>query len=249
MTPRVNILGVHVSAIDMDMAVQVFQDWIDDDAREYVCVTGVHGVMECQDDPSLREVHNRAGLTTPDGMPLVWCGRYAGASWIDRVYGPDLMLRVCAESIEHGWSHSFYGAAPGVADELAARLSERFPGLKVVDSYSPPFRDLSDEELSADARRINAAAPDIVWVGLSTPKQERWMARMRPLLDAGVLVGVGAAFDIHAGRIPQAPRWIQRSGFEWLFRIGVEPRRLWRRYLKSNPRFIKAVLAKPPHLV
>lgn len=248
LTPRIDVLGVKVSAIDMEMATQVLHTWIENDAREYVCVTGVHGIMESQNDPALLEIHNRAGLITPDGMPLVWCGRYAGAAWIDRVYGPDLMLRLCAASLDHGWSHYFYGAAPGVADELGNRLSGRFPGLKVVGTHSPPFRDLSDGELESYARTLNDAGPDIVWVGLSTPKQERWMARMRPLLDASVLVGVGAAFDIHAGRVPQAPRWIQRSGLEWLFRVSVEPKRLWRRYFESNPRFLKAIAKRPPTL-
>lgn len=243
---RVDILGVAVSAINLDMAVGAFGAWIRDEAREYVCVTGVHGVMESQSDPELLRIHNESGMTTPDGMPLVWCGRYAGAPWMERVYGPDLMLRVCAESVGEGWSHFFYGAGPGVADELAAALSDRFPGLIVNGTYTPPFRELTEEETLAMAEMIDRARPDIVWVGLSTPKQERWMARFRPLLAAPVLVGVGAAFDIHAGRVSQAPRWMQRSGLEWAYRLAVEPRRLWRRYLNVIPRFAVKIVAHPP---
>jgi N-acetylglucosaminyldiphosphoundecaprenol N-acetyl-beta-D-mannosaminyltransferase len=156
------------------------------------------------------------------------------------------MLRVCAESVSHGWSHFFYGAGPGVAEEMASALTGRFPGLGVAGVHSPPFRELTDEETAAVTQRINAARPDIVWVGLSTPKQERWMARFRPLLDAPVLVGVGAAFDIHAGRISQAPRWMQRSGLEWSYRLAREPRRLWRRYLRVIPRFAFKILGQPP---
>ena len=243
---RVAILGVAVSAINLDMAVVGIGGWIRDDAREYVCVTGVHGVMESQSDPELLRIHNESGMTTPDGMPLVWCGRYAGAFWMERVYGPDLMLRVCAESVKNGWSHFFYGAGPGVADELAAALTDRFPGLNVAGMHTPPFRELTEEETQAIVEMINTARPDIVWIGLSTPKQERWMARLRPLLAAPVLVGVGAAFDIHAGRLSQAPRWMQRSGLEWAYRLAMEPRRLWRRYLYSNPRFIMQILRRKP---
>ena len=144
---RVDILGVAVSAINLDMAVGAFEAWIRDEARQYVCVTGVHGVMESQSDPELLRIHNESGMTTPDGMPLVWCGRYAGASWMERVYGPDLMLRVCAESVDQGWSHFFYGAGPGVAEELAVALSERFPGLIVAGVHTPPFRELTEEEV------------------------------------------------------------------------------------------------------
>ena len=246
---RVDILGVAVSAINLDMAVDAFEAWIRDDSRQYVCVTGVHGVMESQSDPELLRIHNESGMTTPDGMPLVWCGRYAGASWMERVYGPDLMLRVCAESVDQGWSHFFYGAGPGVAEELAQALNHRFPGLIVAGVHTPPFRELTEEEVLAIAERINAARPDIVWIGLSTPKQERWMARFRPLLAAPVLVGVGAAFDIHAGRLSQAPRWMQRSGLEWSYRLAMEPKRLWRRYLYSNPRFILEVLRRKPSVL
>lgn len=247
--PRVDILGVEVSAINQDMAIEVINEWVESDAREYVCVRDVHGVIAAQDDPDLRRIHNSSGLTTPDGMPLVWCGRLAGAHWMERVYGPDLMLRVCAESVEKGWSHFFYGAGPGVAEELASRLSVRFPGLNVVGTHSPPYRPLKPSEIDATAKMINDSGASMVWVGLSSPKQERWMDQLRAILNANVLIGVGAAFDIHAGRVAQAPLWMQRRGIEWAFRLAVEPRRLWRRYLTSIPRFLWLISKRRPRLV
>ena len=247
--PRIDILGVRVSAIDMHDALSAFEHWIDERERTYVCVTGVHGVMESQSDPDLAGIHNGSGLTTPDGVPMVWCGRFAGARKMTRVYGPDLMLEVCRRGAERGWKMYLYGAAPGVPEELSERLGARFPGLSVVGTFSPPYRDLSAEEVAAIVGRINAAKPDIVWVGLSTPKQERWMNGFRPLLEAPILVGVGAAFDIHAGRLPQAPRWMQSSGLEWSYRLAKEPRRLWRRYLSNNPRFLWSIVRRPPKLV
>jgi N-acetylglucosaminyldiphosphoundecaprenol N-acetyl-beta-D-mannosaminyltransferase len=245
----VNVLGVEVSAIDMSAALSAFEDWIEREQKTYVCVTGVHGVMESQSDAVLREIHNQSGLTTPDGMPMVWCGRYAGAKGMQRVYGPDLMLEVCASGAQRGWKMFFYGAAPGVPEELERMLVKRNPGLQVVGTFSPPYRALSADEKVEIAAMIDAAAPDIVWVGLSTPKQERWMHEFRPLLSAPVLVGVGAAFDMHAGRLPQAPAWMQRSGLEWLYRLLREPRRLWRRYLNNNPRFVIGVLRQRPRLL
>jgi N-acetylglucosaminyldiphosphoundecaprenol N-acetyl-beta-D-mannosaminyltransferase len=246
---RVDVLGVHVSAIDMPLALDTIEGWVSDRTRTYVCVTGVHGVMESQRDPHLLDIHNRSGMTTPDGMPLVWCGRRAGAGTMARVYGPDLMLGVMQRAAAQGWRAYFYGAAPGVADELASNLGERFPGFVNAGTFSPPYRDLTDAEVVEIADRINQAEPDIVWVGLSTPKQERWMDRFRPYLDAPVLVGVGAAFDIHAGRLPQAPSWMQDRGLEWLYRLIKEPRRLWRRYLSNNPRFVWRIFQRPPRLL
>jgi N-acetylglucosaminyldiphosphoundecaprenol N-acetyl-beta-D-mannosaminyltransferase len=235
---RVNVLGVGVSAITMTQALTVIDGWIATRAHHYVCVTGVHGVMESYRDAALRRIHNRAGLVTPDGMPLVWLSWLNGQHHVERVYGPDLMLACCGRSVSKGYRHFFYGGAPGVAARLAERLQERFPGLLVAGTWSPPFHDLSPGEEQALIDRINSAEPHIVWVGLSTPKQERWMARLVGRLHAPVLMGVGAAFDFHAGLKPQAPRWMQRSGLEWTFRLATEPRRLWRRYLINNPLFI-----------
>lgn len=249
MIERVDVLGVGVSAINQSIALTEISDWIDRRAREYVCVTSVHGVMESQKDPDLLMIHNSSGLTTPDGMPLVWCARFAGAKAVDRVYGPDLMLNISEASVERGWTHYYYGSAPGVPESLAENLEARFPGLKVVGTHSPPFRELSDEEIQQVASEINRVAPDIVWVGLSTPKQERWMAKFRPLLDAPVLIGVGAAFDMHAGRSRQAPPWLQRSGLEWAYRLIQEPNRLWKRYLYNNPVFLSRIMRRRPRIV
>lgn len=236
--PRVDVLGVGVSAINVPAALATFDRWIARGERQYVCISGVHGVMESLRDPSLREIHNDAGLVTPDGMPLVWLSRLAGQTQVTRVYGPDLMLAYCAHGVSLGRRHYFYGGNDGVPELLADRLRARVPGLDVVGTYSPPFRALTAEEDEAIVTRINAAEPDVVWIGLSTPKQERWMAAHRARLHAPVLVGVGAAFDFHAGLKRQAPRWMQRSGLEWAFRLASEPRRLGRRYLVNNPLFV-----------
>jgi N-acetylglucosaminyldiphosphoundecaprenol N-acetyl-beta-D-mannosaminyltransferase len=243
---RIDVLGVHVSAVDPPMALAEVERWIAQGEQHYVCVTGVHGVMECQHDPELRAIHNASGLTTPDGMPMVWAGHRAGAGWMRRVYGPDLMLAVLERAAANGWSSFFYGGKEGVPEQLAARLAGRFPGLRVAGTWSPPFRPLTPEEDEALVERINAAAPDLVWVGLSTPKQERWMAAHVGRLRAPVLLGVGAAFDIHAGTLRQAPPWMQRNGLEWLYRLYREPRRLWRRYGSIIPRFLVAILRRPP---
>lgn len=248
MIARVEVLGIRVSAVNREMAMAEIERYITENHREYVCVTGVHGVMASQDDSELREIHNSSGLTTPDGMPLVWCARAAGAGWVDRVYGPDMLLSLTARSSETGWRNFFYGSAPGVPESLVRNLKTRSPGLQIAGTHSPPFRPLTDEEVRSTADRINDSKADIVWVGLSTPKQERWMARFRPLLEAPVLIGVGAAFDIHAGNVPQAPRWMQRSGLEWAFRLVNEPRRLWKRYLYNNPRFAARILIQRPKL-
>lgn len=248
-TPRVDILGVGVSAIDMPVALKLIDQWISNGDHQYVCVTGVHGIVESQRDPGLRDVHNRSGLTTPDGMPLVWAGRAAGARGMDRVYGPDLMLAFCELAKARGFSSFFYGGRPGVANRLARRLEDLYPGLRVAGTYAPPFREPSAAEDEEIVRLINEARPDVVWVGLGTPKQELWMAAHTAALDASVLIGVGAAFDIHAGLVPQAPHWMQRSGLEWAFRLVHEPRRLWRRYLYSNPRFLAGIAKAPPRLV
>lgn len=239
-----DVLGVDVSAIDMDLALRTLDDWIEHGERSYVCITGVHGVMESQDDPELKRIHNEAGMVTPDGMPLVWFSRLQGRRHVERVYGPDLLLASCERSVARGYRHYFYGGNEGVPELLAERLCDRFPGLQVAGTYSPPFRPLTDEEDEEVVGRINATDPDIVWVGLSTPKQERWMAAHVGRIDAAALIGVGAAFDFHAGLKAQAPRWMQRSGLEWFFRLLTEPRRLWKRYLKNNPRFIVLATAQ-----
>ena len=243
---RVDVLGVHVSAVNMEMAVERIASWVDERTRTYVCVTGAHGVIESQDDDDLLKIHNNAGMVTPDGMPLVWSSRRAGAHWVDRVYGPDLVLELGELGAARGWSFFYFGGDEGVAAEFGAELERRFPGVKTAGSYCPPFRPLTDAERRDIAELINASGADLVLVGLSTPKQERWMSAMRPQLEAPVLVGVGAAFDFHTGRVRQAPGWVQRSGLEWAYRLCMEPRRLWRRYSVVVPTFAAAVLKRPP---
>jgi N-acetylglucosaminyldiphosphoundecaprenol N-acetyl-beta-D-mannosaminyltransferase len=235
---RVNVLGVGISAINLQTAVVALRDALATGTRGYVCVSGVHGVMEAQADPELRRIHNRSLLTTPDGMPMVWLGRLAGHKEMSRVYGPELMEHVFAWTQNSGHTHFFFGGNTGVAEALKARLEERFPGIRIVGTYTPPFRPLNETEEAELRERVSALQPDFFWVGLSTPKQERFMAAYLPKLDAKIMLGVGAAFDFHAGRVAQAPRWIQRSGFEWLYRLGKEPRRLWKRYLRNNPIFV-----------
>jgi N-acetylglucosaminyldiphosphoundecaprenol N-acetyl-beta-D-mannosaminyltransferase len=242
MHERVNVLGVGASAINMAQALDTIRGWITHRRPNYVCITGVHGVMESQRDENLREIHNSAGLVTPDGMPLVWLSRLQGKHHVERVYGPDLMLALCELSISKGYRHFLYGGTEDALERLASNLQQRCPGLQIVGKYSPPFRSLTEEEDKQVVQTINEADPDIVWVGLSTPKQERWMAAHVHRLTAPVLVGVGAAFDFHAGLKKQAPRWMQRNGLEWLFRLATEPRRLGRRYLVNNPLFILLTL-------
>ncbi len=249
MIGRVDVLGVQVSLVNLETAVGEIRRWIDCREQHYVCVTGVHGVMESQRDSELLQIHNGSGMTTPDGMPLVWSARAAGAGDVSRVYGPELMLRMAAESARAGDRWYFYGGKEGVAPLLASRLSKSFPGLQVVGHFTPPFSEMSASEDEQLVGEINALRPDVVWVGLSTPKQERWMAGHIGRLAAPVMVGVGAAFDIHTGLLRQAPRWLQNLGLEWLFRLLMEPRRLWRRYLRNNPAFVVRILLHPPRLI
>jgi N-acetylglucosaminyldiphosphoundecaprenol N-acetyl-beta-D-mannosaminyltransferase len=237
MTTRVNVLGVGVSVLNLETAVAAIADAVRARRRGYICVTGVHGVMEAQNDPAFRKILNDAFLCTPDGMPMVWMGKIHGHSEMHRVYGPDLMLDVCSWSEKNPCRHFFYGGAPGVAEALAEKLKARFPKLEITGTFTPPFRALNAGEEKQFVETIRAAQPDILWIGLSTPKQEKFMAEFLPKLDATLMIGVGAAFDFHSGRAKQAPRWMQRSGLEWFYRLCQEPRRLAKRYLKNNPLF------------
>jgi N-acetylglucosaminyldiphosphoundecaprenol N-acetyl-beta-D-mannosaminyltransferase len=245
---RSDILGVRVSAIDMGMAIETISSWIAQASKKYVCVTGVHGIMESKRSEELRRIHNAAGMVTPDGMPLVWLMKWAGHRHVDRVYGPDLMLAVFGRDELKNTRHFFYGTTEQTLAALSSRLRQSFPTARIVGAIAPPFRPLSTAEEEAHISEINAAGPDIVWIGLSTPKQERWMAAYRDRLNAAVLIGVGAAFDIHAGIVPQAPRCLQRSGLEWAFRLCTDPRRLWRRYAVNVPLFIIHVVAQKMRL-
>jgi N-acetylglucosaminyldiphosphoundecaprenol N-acetyl-beta-D-mannosaminyltransferase len=204
-----NVLGVALHAMNLTVATEAVLEALRERRKGYVCVTGVHGVSEAQNDPAFRAILNSAFLDTTDGMPLVWLGRRAVGSWVDRVYGPDLMLEIFRATQSTPFRHFFYGGAPGVAE---TRLEARFPGVTICGTYCPPFRPLDAAEEAGLQSAVRAARPDIIWVGLSTPKQERFMSDYLPKLDTTLMFGVGAAFDFHAGRVTQAPRWMQRSG-------------------------------------
>jgi N-acetylglucosaminyldiphosphoundecaprenol N-acetyl-beta-D-mannosaminyltransferase len=235
--PRFDVLGVSVSAMDLPIAVAAILEAARERRKGYICVTGVHGITEAQADPEFRAILNRSFLNTTDGMPLVWLGRHYVKPGVQRVYGPDLMLAVFEATRAAPFRHFFYGGAPGVAEELKAKMEARFPGVQIVGTYTPPFRPLHADEDATLAAQVSAAQPDLMWIGLSTPKQERFMAAYLPRLDATLMAGVGAAFDFHSGRVKQAPVWMQRSGLEWFYRLCREPRRLGRRYLVNNPLF------------
>jgi N-acetylglucosaminyldiphosphoundecaprenol N-acetyl-beta-D-mannosaminyltransferase len=246
---RVDVLGVGISVTSIDDAVERISSWIENGERKYVCCTSVNGVLASQEDGAVRRAQNESGLTVPDGTPMVWAGRAAGAKQISRVYGPDLMDRVCELASKRGWRSFLYGGAPGVPEELRDRLVERFPGLQIVGTYSPPFRPLTAAESEEVTRVISASGAELVWVGISTPKQELWMAEHVNRLDPPVvLVGVGAAFDIHSGRVRRPPKWMGPLGLYWLYRLLQEPRRLWRRYLVGNARFLAAIVRRRPRL-
>lgn len=242
--PRFNVLGVSVSAMNLRVAVEAIFQAARARCKGYICVTGVHGITEAQNDDGFRRILNASFLNTTDGMPLVWLGRHFVDRHVERVYGPDLMLEMFSASQSAPFRHFLYGGAPGVAEELKAKLEGRFPGVQIAGTYTPPFRPLDAAEELELAERVRAAKPDLMWVGLSTPKQERFMAEYLPKLDVTLMAGVGAAFDFHSGRVRQAPRWIQRSGFEWLYRMCCEPRRLGRRYLVNNPLFLARLAAQ-----
>ncbi len=235
---KFNVLGVAVSAMDLDIATRAVLDACAAQRRGYVCVTGVHGVTEAQGDEAFRRILNGAFLNTCDGMPLVWAGRSAVGPSVQRVYGPDLMLRVMEATRDGRFSHFFHGGAPGVADALRAEMERRFPGVRITGTCCPPFRPLNEAEETALAAELAEKKPDMMWIGLSTPKQEKFMAAYLPRLETTVMLGVGAAFDFHTGRMKEAPRWMMRCGLQWLHRLCSDPRRLWRRYGVIVPTFL-----------
>ena len=204
----------------------------------YICVASVHGVILAHDDPHIARILNEADIATPDGMPLVWAMRSFGSPHQQRVYGPTLMLELCREAARIGQRIFLYGGREDILALLTGRLRERFPGLSIAGSYSPPFRPLTAAEDARVRQLILHADPDLIFVGIGTPKQERWMSEHRACFPGVTMIGVGAAFDFHAGRTRQAPAWMQRNGLEWLFRLAVEPARLWKRYLLITPRFL-----------
>jgi N-acetylglucosaminyldiphosphoundecaprenol N-acetyl-beta-D-mannosaminyltransferase len=233
------VLGTRLAVSDYGQVVDWMEAMVAARARGYMTAAAVNLVMSAREDPETDAAVQGATLAVPDGQPLVWALRALGHGEAARVYGPDLMLAFCARAEQRGIPIYLYGGrTPEALALLEGRLRERFPGLRIAGGYSPPFRDLDEDEERSIAARIDASGAAVVWVGTGQPKQEKWMLRMRPLLSAPLLVGVGAAFDFHAGLVSQAPAWMQRAGLEWLYRLSREPRRLWRRYLRYNPRFL-----------
>jgi N-acetylglucosaminyldiphosphoundecaprenol N-acetyl-beta-D-mannosaminyltransferase len=233
-----NVLGIALSAINMDRAIDLVESWIASEKSAYICMTGVHGVMEAQSNAHLCSALNGAFINAPDGMPMSWVGWLQGHRQMDRVYGPDFMANLCRLSVRKGYRHYLYGGPPGVAQALKEALEKRFPGVQIVGTFTPPFRSLTQNEEANLLKDVRTAKPDILWVGLSTPKQECFMADYVDRLGVPLLIGVGAAFDFHSGRINEAPAWVKRSGLQWLHRLLQDPRRLWKRYFFNNPKFI-----------
>lgn len=226
-----------VSGSVRDVVAQISQ-WIDAGIHTYICVTGANGVVEANRTPLVLQAHQKAGLVVPDGMPLVWIGKAIGFIKSQRIYGPDLFLAVCRRAQDEKWSIFFYGCTTRVLVALSQKLRERFPKLIIAGVYAPPFRALTKSESKNIVQMINISRAQIVFVGLSTPKQELWMDAHSKKLHANVLLGVGAAFDFIAGTKKQAPLWVQRAGLEWLFRLFQEPKRLWYRSTVINIHFL-----------
>lgn len=234
-----HVLGVRVHAVQIPDVVCLMRSWIANrEGSHFIAVTGMHGISEALSSPSLQTALNSADLVVPDGKPLVWLGRWHGYALKRRVYGPELMLSFCEATADETIRHFFYGGAPGVADQLVATLRSQFPRMNIAGTYTPPFRPLTVAEESDLKRLVDETRPDIMWIGLSTPKQEHWMFEHRACLTVPVMVGVGAAFDLNTGRVRQAPRWMRERGLEWFFRLTQEPKRLWRRYLCGGTKFL-----------
>lgn len=242
--PRFSVLDVHLTATRLERAVDRVIEYARDAAgRRYVCVFAVDSVLKSHDNPRLAEIANASAMTLCDGMPLVFLGRKFAKADMSRCYGPDVMLGVTDRGRAAGLRHFYYGGADERTVELLQKnLEEKFPGVNIVGHYVPPFRPLTAEEKADVIKRIDESGADVVWVGIGTPKQDEWASEMRPLLKAPVLVAVGAAFNFHAGTVSQAPLWMRRSGLEWFYRLCAEPRRLWKRYIIGNPRFVFLVL-------
>ena len=236
--PRANVLGVGVHAVDMRTAIEAIETAIFQHRRGYVCLTGVHGVMEAQRNPDLMGILSMATLVLPDGMPTVWMGHLQGFREMDRVFGPDLLIAVADRSVLTGHSHFLCGGQAGVAEQLRDALLCRFPKIRILGTYTPPFRPLRRDEERTLISTVRGLAPDIIWVGMSTPKQERFMAEYLPRLNTTLMIGVGAAFDFHTGRVKDSPEWVKRSGLQWAHRLIQQPGRLWRRYIINNPLFL-----------
>jgi N-acetylglucosaminyldiphosphoundecaprenol N-acetyl-beta-D-mannosaminyltransferase len=233
-----SILGIPVDPLDMESAVVRVKEEVQSGRNGYICLIGVHGIMEAHWDPDLAQIYAHATMMVPDGTPTVWVGRWQGFHNMQRVAGPDLMLEVFGRKDFANCTHFLYGGKESVAEELRDCLQHRFPWVRIVGTHTPPFRDLTMQEEESLAARIHALKPDMIWVGISTPKQERFMMRFLPLLESTLMFGVGAAFDYHTGRISDAPQWVKRAGLQWLHRLMQDPRRLFWRYCRSNSAFL-----------
>lgn len=234
----VDICNVSVSSVNIDQACEIVDGWVNDRKKVYICVAPVSTIVDCQSDPEYRKVLDNADMITPDGMPLVWVAKIMGDKNIARTYGPDLMLALCEKGQERGYKHYLYGGTESTCSLLKNVLKDKLSNINITGHYAPPFRPAHAQEEGAVIDEINRLAPDIFWVGLGSPKQDYWMCEHRQKLNVPVMIGVGAAFDFIAGVKKQAPRWMQRCGLEWFFRLCSEPRRLWKRYLVGNTRFI-----------
>jgi N-acetylglucosaminyldiphosphoundecaprenol N-acetyl-beta-D-mannosaminyltransferase len=235
---RVNICDVPVSSTTIPQACDVIGQWIRERKKTYVCVAPVSTIVDCQSDAEYKKVLDEADMVTPDGMPVVWMAQWMGDRNIARTYGPDLMLALCEKGQSEGYRHYFYGGAESACSLLRNVLQNKFCRMQIAGHYAPPVRNPHAVESEEVISQINKAAPDILWVGLGSPKQDYWMKEHRARLDVPVMIGVGAAFDFLAGTKKQAPRWMRRAGLEWFFRLCSEPGRLWKRYLVGNTKFI-----------
>lgn len=239
---QVNVLGVGVHAVDMQSVASLVEARIRSGEKGYICLAGVHGIMEAQRDPSMKSIFDEALLVAPDGMPTVWLGHLQGFPAMQRVFGPDLMVEIVGRPEFRDWVHFFCGGELGVAEKLRDKMLQRFPWVQIAGTYSPPFRPMTAMEERELEARVQSLQPDIIWVGLSTPKQERFMARYLSVLDTKLMIGIGAAFLFHTGAIQDSPIWVKNAGLQWLHRLLQEPSRLWKRYLLNNPRFILCAL-------
>ena len=252
--PRFSLLDARLTAARIDDVVDRVVALAQGNGKHYVCVFAADSLLKCRDNPELAEIANASDMTLCDGMPLVWVGRKIAKLDMNRCYGPDVMIKTIERGCSKGLRHFFYGCdCNETFDKLKTNLVSKFPDVIIAGNYVPPFRELSPNEKSEIVRLINDSKADCVWVGIGTPRQDFWIREFRPLVDAPVMLSVGAAFNFHAGTVRQAPRWMMRCGLEWLFRLMAEPRRLWRRYLIGNPRFLwliakQAVTKRPAPL-
>ena len=235
---QVNVLGVGVHAVDLQGAASILEGRIRERRKGYVCLAGVHGIMEAQRSRHLESIFAKATLVAPDGMPIVWLSHLQGFAATQRVFGPDLMADIMGKVQFRNCVHFLCGGEDGVADKLRDEMLRRFPWIKIAGTYSPPFRPMTNAEEQTFIANVHTSQPDIIWVGISTPKQEKFMAHYLPMLDTTLMVGVGAAFLFHTGAIRDSPEWVKRAGMQLLHRLLQEPTRLWKRYLRNNPLFI-----------